>query len=179
MSWMAAPLGERPRRLIIVGLVVLQILVLTSLLAMRGAHIADGTTVRLEVAPVDPLDIARGAYTTLDYRFVDELQVPEDAVGGEELYIQLEERPTGMWQAVRAYTDRDELSPGATWITLLVSDGQIDTEPISTYYSDAAEARRLEKELSQRGAAAVIVLDSEGNPMLEEVEPLPAGAGGG
>lgn len=163
-------LGTRHRLLVL--LVAVQVALLLGISLLQGARIAAGTQVRVEVRPVDPLDLARGAFVDLGYEF-EELPVPPELEQGDDAYVVLERPSAGddPWEASRIAADEDELLDADAFIRLGVAGREdLDTSPIGTYYASGDEAKALERELMSGGGIAVISLDEDGSPTLLRVE---------
>ena len=160
-------LTRRQRLMLLV--VAMQVVALLGVAALHGARIASGTIVRVEVTPVDPLDLARGAYSELRYGFTD-LSVPK---GHGDAYVLLQ-RPTSRgeaWKVLRVTDDAGDLDEVDAWITLPRDGGELTTDSISTYYADADTSKELDRELASRGALAELSLDEDGDPSLVKVVP--------
>lgn len=168
--WLANRFDRRHR--LVLAIVAVQVALLAGTAILQGARIAAGTHVRVAVQPVDPLDLARGAYVDLGYGFVD-LPLPADADPGDDVLVVLErpERDSTTWRATGIVAGDASLDDGAAdaWIRLgITPDGRLDTSPISTFYGSAAGSKRLEGRLVD-GGVAVLSLDGEGHPTVVDV----------
>lgn len=162
-------MGRGTRRRLLAVVLVAQVAVLLGITTLHGVRVADGTRVQLEVVPVDPLDLARGAYVALRYD-LESLDLPAGAESGDEVYIELR-RPSSegeAWTAVRTATDPNDFTDPDAYIKLRVNERSIDTTRIGTFYEEADKAQRLERELAD-GGVADIVLESDGTPLLVDV----------
>lgn len=162
-------MGRPTRRKLLFAVLVAQVAVLLGITALHGARVADGTRVLLAVVPVDPLDLARGAYVDLRYE-LEELPLPDDVGEGDDVFVELR-RPDGgdeTWSAVTVASSPDAFEDPDAYIKLSVQDRSIDTGRIGTYYASADVAQRLERDLADGGVAEV-VLSSDGEPLLDEV----------
>ncbi len=163
------------RRQLLAATFVAQAVVLLVIVALHGARMADGTRVELAVRPIDPTDLVRGDYVDLGYDELDGVSL-DDSDGfdvGDDVYVGLRapERSGEAWQVDGFERDPNDLDlrDGDAFMRLGVdSDLGIDTTSISTYYEDSADARRLERDLFD-GGIAEIVLDRDGDPMLDRV----------
>ncbi|MEO6867989.1 MAG: GDYXXLXY domain-containing protein [Gaiellales bacterium] len=164
---MIAKLDRRQR--IIAVLVILQVLVLVSIALLHGARIASGTEVRVRVVPVDPIDIARGAYVDLRYE-LQELDVPPGVATGDQLYVVLGKPDAdGVRDGVRVERSPGGVNDGELWIRLRADGSEgIDANEISTFYASANNAQEIERELVN-GGVAVLSLSSNGQPTLLDV----------
>ncbi|MGD0517507.1 MAG: GDYXXLXY domain-containing protein [Thermoguttaceae bacterium] len=70
-------------RLLIIGGIILQLIVLVGMIAMRLAPILTGNTILLRVVPVDPRDIFRGDYVVLGYECS---RIPAAGIAGLQSY---------------------------------------------------------------------------------------------
>ena len=157
------------RRRLLVAVLVAQVAVLLGIAALHGVRVAEGTRVQLAVVPVDPLDLARGAYVDLRYE-LEELELPDGVRDGDDVYVELE-RPTAdddVWTAVATAASPDDFDDPDAFIRLAVEDDAIGTGQISTYYASSDEAKRLESDLADGGVAEV-VLSGDGEPLLDVV----------
>lgn len=158
------------RTRLLAAVLVAQVAVLLAITALHGARVADATRVRLEVVPVDPLDLARGAYVDLRYGTFDGLVVPSGIDDGDPVYVELVRPADGgaPWTAGDVVASPDELDDPDAFIRLHVEDRAIGTGDIDTYYASADAAKRLESDLADGGIAEV-VLDRDGDPLLDDV----------
>ena len=158
-------------RQVIIVLVALQALVLVTLPLQRGARIASGTEVLLAVEPVDPVDLARGAYVELRYDLQD-LKVPRGADNGDDAYVVLE-RPTRdgeAWDGRKVVLDEGDLERGDVFIRLSVdSEDRLNADAIDSYYDNHDGARALERDLASGNAVARVSLAEDGRPRLIDV----------
>ncbi len=160
---------DRTRRMLLLAVFAVQAFLLIGMVALHGARMSDGTMVRLEVVPVDPLDLARGAYVELAYA-LEAVEPPRDVDEGDVVFVELE-RPSsadGAWTPGRAVATRDELDDPDAFIELVISGGRIDASRIGTYYASAEDALSLERDLTD-GGIATVALSSDGEPTLGEV----------
>ena len=127
------------RRLAFLALVALQALVPLGMIGWNEVALATGTDVRLKTVPVDPIDLFRGRYVTLNYE-ISRIPVPEGARPGDTVYVVLREEGE-RWVGERATTRRPD---GGTFIRGRVRGGGGIEYGIETYFADEDEARRLE-----------------------------------
>ncbi len=162
-------MGRPTRRRLLAAVLVVQVAVLLGITALHGVRVADGTRVLLEVVPVDPLDLARGAYVDLRYD-IETVPLASGLEEGDEVFVELR-RPDDAdepWVGVSTASSPDSFDDPDAFIKLFVDDRSVDTGQIGTYYASADEAKRLERELADGGIAEV-VLDSDGDPTLDRV----------
>jgi hypothetical protein len=159
------------RRRILIGIFVLQVVVLLAVVSLHGARVASGTHVLLATRPVDPLDLARGAYVDLAYDDIQDLQVPKGLSDGDDVYVVLQRPadPDTVWKVLGVAAEPGDItSDPDAFIWLQADSGRVDTTAIDTYYGSADESIRLERDLADGGVAEVS-LDRDGNPTLVEV----------
>ena len=125
-----------------------------------------GEELRLEVAPVDPIDPFRGAYVTLDYPGLADA-VPDDGSGPSgTVFVPLEQAAgSGLWRGGRAQVQRPERGR----YLRCEADYRVRCG-IESFFASQDSAQRLERELVQ-GAVARIRLDGRGNAAVVGVEP--------
>ncbi len=91
-------------RIKFIVLVLLQVLLLTGMIAYRESWVSSGERVLLRTVPVDPRDIFRGDYVSLDYEIgslsLDELGVKESFNLNEKIYVLLEKKDDGTFGAL-------------------------------------------------------------------------------
>ncbi|MCX7830763.1 MAG: GDYXXLXY domain-containing protein, partial [Acidobacteria bacterium] len=85
-------------------LVLLQCLLLVGMIGMREVWIAKGTKIKLKCVPVDPRDIFRGDYATLNYEIssldLDSLNFKEKIKRNDKLYVALKLNEKGYYQPI-------------------------------------------------------------------------------
>jgi hypothetical protein len=167
--------NARRRRTLLLALIAVQVIVLVGMPLRHGARIAAGTEVRLRVEPVDPTDLARGSYVDLRYVGFDELEVPDGAGSGDDVYVELRNAgERGVFEpSGTVVTDTDAFEDDDTWIRLPVGccdeDEGASLEGISTWYASPDKARAAERDLADGDALAVVSLDEDGSPTLVDV----------
>lgn len=86
-------------RIKFIVLVLLQVLLLAGMIVYRANWIASGERILLRTVPVDPRDVFRGDYVSLNYEIstinLDELAVNEHFKRNEKVYVILEKRGDG------------------------------------------------------------------------------------
>src|SRR5262249_14487246 len=104
LDWLAA----RQRSILILG-VVIQVLFLVAMMARPLITLSTGTTMLLRVVPIDPRDLFRGDYVTLNYE-INRPHTKTGAIGfdwqrmheleGKAIYVLLEPEADGKhWQS--------------------------------------------------------------------------------
>ncbi len=101
-------------------LFVLQAGILGWMIWDRVRILETGQTVRLAVDPIDPRDIFRGYYVTLNYEIS---RVRPSLVGSTDdflrddiVYVSLAEDPDGLWQATGISRTQQQVQPGQVTI---------------------------------------------------------------
>jgi uncharacterized membrane-anchored protein len=118
-----------------------------------------GEHVLLQVQPVDPHDPFRGEYVALTYRIS---RVPHPASG--VVYVPLH-REGDVWTGDRAMRER----PAAgTFIRGHVRGGSIHYG-IESFFVREGTARRYEQAVFERRLYADVVLDDDGNALLDDL----------
>ena len=90
-------------RIKFIALVLLQTLLLAGMIAYRESWVSSGERILLRTVPVDPRDVFRGDYVSLDYEIsslnMDELGVKESFNQNEKIYVLLEKKDDGTFDA--------------------------------------------------------------------------------
>ncbi|NJL97597.1 MAG: GDYXXLXY domain-containing protein [Synechococcaceae cyanobacterium SM2_3_2] len=165
---------------------VAQVLIIATIPAQKAATLATGTTVYLQTAPVDPYDLLRGRYVTLNYEIGDRTTL-QDLPGGEaidepEFYIQLAPPtaamdPTAPWQPVAVSIDYPRDLPadhvairaqGGSWrLDLGLGQYFIPDEvgdALEVDMNQYQEQTRVEAKIDDRGNAALVRLWVQDRP---------------
>lgn len=175
--------GQRPGRrtgVALAILVALQVAVLVSMVTLQERTLAAGTIVRLEVAPVDPTDLVRGSYVTLDYAIGNTVASSDGIRAGSEVVVGLEADADGTHVATGAFEHADEADTDLFvrgWVAGHGGDRlergeslRVAFHDFSTYFASAERARELERLLvDPDGAVAIVSLDERGRGTLCEV----------
>ncbi|MBI2208258.1 GDYXXLXY domain-containing protein [Candidatus Woesearchaeota archaeon] len=66
-----------------------------------------GTTVILKTQPVDPFDIFRGQYMTINYE-ISNVELPEEIKEGDNVYVLLKEGDDKIWHAERVSPNKPD-----------------------------------------------------------------------
>ena len=129
-----------------------------------SAHLR-GDEFRLQVAPIDPIDPFRGAYVDLSYpglqpgRRAARNELPEG-----EVFLPLVQ-DGDYWRAEGYLSERPDQGPYIT----CDSTGWSMSCGIESWFTDQAEARRLEA-IVQGGAVATVKVDDRGNAAIVAIE---------
>jgi uncharacterized membrane-anchored protein len=104
------------RRTSFLGAIAIQFLLLFSVIGYKQYTIVTGTTVVLQVEPLDPRSLFRGDYVRLNYTIstLDLNQVGGDDFFGyrQTVYVELAPGENGLWQAVSVEGGRRDVPDG-------------------------------------------------------------------
>jgi uncharacterized membrane-anchored protein len=152
----------RRRKLVFWALVAIQALVPLGLIGWNEVALARGTEVTLRTVPIDPIDLFRGRYVTLNYE-ISQVSMAPGLSRGTTVYVALH-RNGDRWTGERATTEK----PGGTFIRG-TWDGSSIEYGIESYFTDEDDAARLERE-ARRGLDVRVVLDDDGRARISGVE---------
>jgi uncharacterized membrane-anchored protein len=161
---------SRRARIAFLVLVALQAAVPVAMAAVKEAHLAFDSTVRLRTEPIDPLDVFRGRYVRLRYE-IGSLPVEGVASRGTTVYVPLH-REGDVWTGSVAVTSPP---PDGTYIRGRVRDDAAPGEAhaieygIETYFVDERKAREVERGAAGGGAFVDVALDDDGSAQLERL----------
>lgn len=151
-----------------------QVLILLTIPAQKAMTFATGTTVFLETRPVDPYDVLRGRYVTLNYAITNDA-VLQDLPGWEEFayssefYLALapsDSDPQAPWVGVAMTGSHpDDLDPGHVAIRVSGRGWQRDIG-LSEYYIPDAIGDALEADMADHPARVEAKVDQQGNAAL-------------
>lgn len=160
--------------LALLGIVVLQLLLLTGMLAKASLPLWTGQEIRVRTVPVDPRSLFRGNYARLSYDFS---QIPAGALPvdslrqNEVVYVSLQKNENNTWQYQSASLEKPD--SGVFLRGRLQSRHRgIDVRyGLEAWFAPKDKALELERELRD-GGIAVLMVDSAGNAALKEILPL-------
>ncbi|MCX8997583.1 GDYXXLXY domain-containing protein [Rhizobiaceae bacterium BDR2-2] len=171
---------------------LLQSAVLFHVVASRAAVLRDGTEIRLETAPVDPRDLLRGDYVTLNYTIGRVMSAsivgPWPAERGRHtIYVRLVPGAGGFWSVSEASFQPLAAQEGS--VVLKGIAGRVGSRPpggfilasygIERYYVPEGEGKAIENarndgrisvaaRVSKDGVARIRALLQDGEPLYEE-----------
>ncbi len=152
--------------------VIVQVFVLTGMLALAARPLYTGQEIKVATLPVDPRSLFRGNYARLNYGFSE---LPENAFDdetvlrhGEPVYVSLKPADNGLYE----YSGVSLQKPGEG----VFVRGRLHNRArsrqvkygIEAWFAPKQEALRLERELRD-GAVAVLMIDSGGKAALKEI----------
>lgn len=96
----------RPR-LVFLGIILFQLLILLGLIGFNEATLAFGKSVVLQTRPVDPRDLFRGDYVMLRYEISTISRIPglENVNEGDKVYVHLDQYGD-VWDAIEGAKER-------------------------------------------------------------------------
>ncbi|GAA1278326.1 hypothetical protein GCM10009677_35740 [Sphaerisporangium rubeum] len=151
------------RPVLVAAAVVLQLALLTVAVWPQLSARLTGTRYRLAVGPVDPVDPFRGAYAALQY---PGLPVARGLRPGR-VFVPLT-RDGAVWKGTGVVVARPAAPPYLTCETR--GEGPLSCGIDSLFLPEDA-ARRVQEELRDDRAAAVVRVDDQGNAAVLDIEP--------
>lgn len=179
-AWTDAFLGwfkdhERP---ILIATVLFQVLVLFGMMAPRGTTLMTGESILLQVVPVDPRDLLRGDYVTLNY---DINRVPAGGVqglftvrqggkagygvAGKVVYVTLLPEPDGQHYRGGPVSINPP-GPGVKSIRGTLADESWIRFGIESYFVQEGKGKEYEKAIRDRRVSAEVALAPDGGAVL-------------
>lgn len=156
----------------LLAVVVLQVFILTGMVAIAARPLWTGQEIRVATRPVDPRSLFRGNYARLDYGFS---ALPDNAFAddvrlrhGEPVYVLLARGENGFYEYAGSSLQKPDEGVFLrgrlqnTHGTKRVKFG------IEAWFAPKQEALRLERELRD-GAVAVLMIDRTGKAALKEI----------
>jgi uncharacterized membrane-anchored protein len=151
------------RPVLVAAALLLQLALLALVVWPQLSARLTGTTYRLAVGPVDPIDPFRGAYVMLAY---PGLPVASGERAGQ-VFVPLVADGT-LWKGTGIVTGRPAAPPYLACETR--GEGPLSCGIDSLFLSEDG-ARRAQDELSADRAAAVVRVDAQGNAAVLAIEP--------
>ena len=141
-----------------------QIILLLAFIAVKENTLRSGTSVLLQVAPIDPPSLLQGYYATLDYEIAALPDYVRPATQGESFYVVLREGPEGVWQAL-VYLRENPVS-GEVFIKGTVnSRGRLEFG-IDTFFVPEGTGQIIERSSDVK---ALVFVSSSGSAVLEDL----------
>ncbi|MCI0843935.1 MAG: GDYXXLXY domain-containing protein [Chloroflexi bacterium] len=141
-----------------------QIILLLAFIAVKENTLRSGTSVLLQVAPIDPPSLFQGYYATLDYEIAALPDYVRPATQGESFYVVLREGPEGVWQAL-VYLRENPVS-GEVFIKGTVnSRGRLEFG-IDTFFVPEGTGQIIERSSDVK---ALVFVSSSGSAVLEDL----------
>ena len=160
------------RKLLFTLAVTLQIAVLLVMMGMKSYTLAYGAKILLKTEPVDPWDLFRGDYVTLNYE-ISRLDLKSVAAGGERfkrndtVYVTLKQQGK-YWTATAISHRRPENSSLAMKGTVMYETGPDNTIAVNygidSYYVPQYEGRDIER--NRKSLDVEVSVDRWGNSAL-------------
>jgi len=186
VSAVAEPGRRIPRSALFCAAAFLQFALLAVMVADRAEILRDGTEVVLRARPVDPRDILRGDYVTLDY---DISRLPagplEGAPAGARnpvVFVKLAPGSDGTYQAVSVHADAVEVTSPEVLIRGRVEFGaECDVKQprfcktlrirynLESYFVPEGGGSKLERLRNERRVAVVAAVDPAGRAAIKRL----------
>jgi uncharacterized membrane-anchored protein len=161
----------RRARMAFFAVVGAQVLLPLGIVGYNELKLATGTTVRLHVQPVDPVDFFRGEYVALNYD-ISTIRVEGDPPPGTTVYVPLFESD-GRWVPSRfATTERPP--DDNTFIRGHKTDRGIEYG-IETYFVEEGQARKYEQAMGRGDLFADVVVDGDGDARIKRLRVISQG----
>lgn len=165
---------KRSHKLVII--VFLQVIFLFSMIGFKNFTMYTGTPVLLKTSPVDPWDMFRGEYVSLNYEIsrlesskIKDYIAKKESAGSKPAYVVLEKKGK-YWNAVSICQSKPELSNGQVYIkgTVMYYDGKAYnlTYGIESYYVPEGEGMKLDRQAS---LDMLVRVDRFGNAVIERL----------
>lgn len=167
--------------IMIVAVAAIQTLALLYIVFDRVSLLASGREIVAEVIPVDPRDLFRGDYVTLNYTFTrtGEVPVPDGTRMGDTLYVTLKPgAEPNAWEIVSASdTFPKTVASGNVVLKGLANyvNPKTDTRPatasirygIESYFVPEGTGKELEELVRAKKIATVIAVGSGGEAAIK------------
>jgi uncharacterized membrane-anchored protein len=128
------------RGALVAGGLVLVLAVPTALVVQKERLLANGTTMLLELAPVDPRSLIQGDYMALDYAMVREVPYAEGVSPRTgQIVVRLDDR--GVARFVRLHDGDSRLGPGEHLLTYRVRRGRLRVGTDAFHFQEGHAAR--------------------------------------
>jgi uncharacterized membrane-anchored protein len=162
-----APLGSAPglERLAIGAAVALQLCILVGMLFGRTVPYIGAQTVLLKVEPVDPRDLFRGDYVTLNYGIT---RTPGGRFApGQSVFVTLVPEADGRHYHAGEFLE--QAPAGGLFIKGTAQGTGRATYGIESYYVQEGTGHDYEAAVRNRRLWAEVALDSNGNGQLQRL----------
>lgn len=169
----------KSRRAFIVGALIaaiLQTCILVKILYDRASLLASGTEVVLQSRMVDPRDLFRGHYVSLQLNAglldTDKVQLVGDVKSSDEVFVELVKSDNGFWSAVRLHQSLPINSQSALLKAKVRFTGSSYrlTFPFDRYFAPKIRAKKLEKIRNQGTLGVILALDGKGGGMVKGIQ---------
>lgn len=163
---------SRPRRLLLLAVVLAQLAVPLGLAGLAATDLAFGREIRLKAQPVDPIDIFRGNYIALRYE-ISLVPVTFDVNRGDRICVSLSEASHNRWQGGFGKKSLPESGPaicGHARGDARASERVAVDYGIETYFASEERAKELERSIGRGQLYVVIDLDDDGSARIARVE---------
>jgi uncharacterized membrane-anchored protein len=196
MTKLAALIARVPRLWLFAAAGLIQVFFIALMVGDRVYILRTGTEVILKTRAVDPRDLLRGDYVTLNYDIssvqTGALKDTPSKGKGSAVYVKLAKDTDGFYKAVSAHTEPVPLAPGEALIRGFVSygvdcgavrksfcDGISLNYGLESFFVPQGEGREIEKArndgkltviaaVTRSGKAAIKRLLIDGSPVYDE-----------
>lgn len=166
----------KPRVYLLVALAaaLFQIGALAKMIVDRNRLMTSGTEVMLETGFIDPRDLFRGHYVTLELEISrlsrsDVSAPPQEPETGDPVWVSLAPGEDGFWRAVALHTqDPDAVAIKGEWRFSSTSRYGIDF-PIDRFFAPKLRAQELEQYRRDRALGVIVALDDTGLAALKGI----------
>lgn len=154
-------------------IVILQVLFLFGMIGIKHYTLSTGTPVLLKAAPVDPWDLFRGEYVSLEYdiTWVRSQNLKRENYRRQDVYVVLE-KGEKYWNAVGIYLNKPVLTGGQVFIKGEAGyfneskDEHHVSYGIESYYVEEGQVRELER---AKNIDAQVRVDMFGRAVIEKI----------
>ena len=171
-------MSNKKFKLALIAAFIFQVVLVGAMLADRYSTIKNGAEVTLQSRFVDPRDIFRGHYVTIN---LVAGQIGRDVPGAttkfsyrDPVFVSLKKGENGFWvaEAVSEELPQDGSSPvlqGEYWGTLN-NDGGINVRfPFNRYFAPKERAQELEKLHAEQKLGIVLALNGKGGGVIKGI----------
>jgi uncharacterized membrane-anchored protein len=159
------------QRMILIGAITFQMLVLCSMIVQSARPLVTGETILLRVVPVDPRDFFRGDYVILAYDFTTQRpagDVPfEESFAGREIFVTLVPDDDGRhWRTSTVNWTEPETG---TYLRGTVDQSLRNEFGIGQYFVQEGQGKEYEDAARSGQLSAEIALTSDGKATLKRL----------
>jgi uncharacterized membrane-anchored protein len=161
-------MSERLEKTVLLSGIGLQMVVLSSMLAMHASTLWLGTVYYVHVQPVDPRDLFRGDYVTLSYAFS---RVPSHVIrqnSGTPVYVTLVPAGDGKHSIAGQYLSSPPAG-GTPYLKGTVNEFGQAVYGIESFYVQEGKGRAYEDAVRSKRLTAEIAVTSSGQAALRHL----------
>lgn len=169
---------KSPRAFIVGALIAatLQTGILVKILYDRASLLSSGNEVVLQSRMVDPRDLFRGHYVSLQLNAglldIDKVELVGTVKSSDEVFVELIKSDNGFWTAVRLHQSLPTNSPAELLKAKVRFTGSRYrlTFPFDRYFAPKIRAKELEKIRNQGTLGVILALDGKGGGMVKGIQ---------